>query len=221
MKTRFFFVIYLHSETIKTILDGMRIIADPLQRNSSHITVKGPYRNIQKKRLLEDNELIHGKEIRVIGAGNFFDGNQNTVFLKCEDKPELYTIWKSKEEKTYKEFHPHITVYDGSDRSFATKLFETINAYPIKFSFLVDKLDLYSSADKTKLFNLRTQVDYGLLSNITSTEIRQDNIDTLSETQRLTIVDRLCSYLVKCTPTSLTPNVCIEGLREHGICVEG
>jgi 2'-5' RNA ligase len=195
MKTRFFFVIYLHNDTVRGILDGMRLIADPMQRNFSHITVKGPYRNIQKKRLFEDSKLIEGKEIRVSGAGNFFTDNQNTVFLKCEEKQELYTIWKTKEGRTYSEFHPHITIYDGADRSFANKLFSTIDAHKINFSFIVEKLELYSSADKTKLFNLNAQLDYSLLSKITGINIRPDNIDKLSDQQRISAIDKLCGIL--------------------------
>jgi 2'-5' RNA ligase len=220
MKTRFFFVIYLHNETIKAVLDGMRIIADPLQRNFSHITVKGPYRNIQKKRLNEDSKLIQGKEIKVLGAGNFFVDNQNTVFLKCEEKEELYTIWKTKEEKTYKEFHPHITIYDGDNRLFAKQLFDTINSHKINFSFVVDKLELYSSADKNKLFNLKHQVDYLLLSKIAGITITQENIDKLSNQKRVELIDKLCDILERVNDLLDDPKVSPSRLHEHSLLIE-
>lgn len=195
MRTRFFFVIFLHDETIGSLLDGMRIIADPMQRNLSHITVKGPYWNSQKKRLSTDNKLIQGQEIKITGTGNFFIDNQNTVFLKCEEKKELYDIWKTKEEKTYKEFHPHITIYDGKDRTFAKILFDTINTHNINFSFTVEKLDLYSTADKIKLFNLEAKVNYQLISKIVGFHISKENIDLLTETQRITAIDKLCTAI--------------------------
>jgi len=195
MKERFFFVIYLHNEAIKTILDPMRIIADPKQRNLSHITVKGPYRNAQKKRLVQDSKLIQGQDITVHGAGNFFIENQNTVFLRCEEKEELYTIWKSKEEKTYKEFHPHITIYDGDNRKFAKNLFNTINSHNINFSFKVDKLELYSSADKSRLFNLRAQANYSTISSMAGRFIDQANIDSLTDDERLLVIDKMCELL--------------------------
>lgn len=197
MKNKFFFVIYLNNDNIKAILDGMRIIADPLQRNFSHITVKGPYRNVQKKRLNEDSKLIQGKEIKVLGAGNFFVENQNTVFLKCEEKKELFSIWKSKEEKTYKEFHPHITIYDGDDRSFAEKLYKTIYSHEINFSFIAKELEIYTSTDRAKLFNLKAEANYPFLSKISGFEITEDNIDNLNEKQKLTVVKRLCQTLEK------------------------
>lgn len=195
MKTKYFFVIYLNNDTIKKILDSMKLIADPLQRNFSHITVKGPYRNHQRKRLVEDNKLIQGKEINVLGVGNFFIGKQNTVFLKCEEKKELYDIWKTKEEKTYNEFHPHITIYDGNDRNFASNLFEIINSHKVNFSFVVDKLDLYSSKDKTGLSNLETNVDYNALTKIVGFEISINNINKLSNMQRISAIDKLCTEL--------------------------
>jgi len=195
MKERFFFVIYLHNEIIKTILDSMRIIADPKQRNISHITVKGPYRNAQKKRLVQDSKLIQGQHLSIQGAGNFFIEKQNTVFLKCEEKEELYTIWKSKEEKTYKEFHPHITIYDGNNRVFAKNLFETISSHDINFSFKVDKLELYSSADKTRLFNLKAQADYSTISKLAGRIINQKNIDALTDDEKLSAIDKLCNIL--------------------------
>jgi len=220
MKNKFFFVIYLHNETIKTILDGMRLIADPLQRNFSHITVKGPYRNIQKKRLNEDSKLIRGKEITVLGAGNFFVDNQNTVFLRCEEKQELYEIWKTKEEKTYKEFHPHITIYDGHDRIFANKLYETINAHKINFSFVVDKLELYSSADRMKLFNLKAQVEYPVLSKLTGVTITEENIDLLTTSQRIQIIDNLCTVLEKINKLLNDSTLNSYNIHEHRLLVE-
>jgi 2'-5' RNA ligase len=221
MRTRFFFVIYLHDETIGSLLDGMRIIADPMQRNFSHITVKGPYWNSQKKRLSIDNKLIEGKEIKITGTGNFFIENQNTVFLKCEERQELYDIWKTKEEKTYKEFHPHITIYDGKDRTFAQILYETINAHNINFCFTVEKLDLYSTADKIKLFNLKAQVNYSLISKIVGFHISKGNIDTLTETQRITAIDKLCTAieLANCS-VKTTLNTNKQHAYDHHLLIE-
>lgn len=53
-------------------------------------------------------------------VGNFFDYGQNTVFFKCDDNKNLRKIWK---KKGYKDFKPHITLYDGKNKEFAQKLF--------------------------------------------------------------------------------------------------
>ena len=198
MKKRFFFVIYLHDKTLKSYLDCMRLIADSRQKNFSHITVKGPYKTNQQKLLQEDNNEIIGKEVKVIGVGNFFEENQNTIFLKCEESKELYNIWKRKEEKTYSEFHPHITIYDGLDRSYAIQLFKIINNYNINFKFKIDKLELYSTRNKNEndLYNLRSSLEYyKIVSEIANFEIAESNIDSLSMPHRLKIIDKLCQKL--------------------------
>jgi 2'-5' RNA ligase len=195
MKKKYFFLIYLN-DSVKQILDGMRLIADPMQKNNSHITVKGPYKTAQRKKLVDDNKLIKGKDVKVVGAGKFFEANQNTVFFECEDNPELFEIWNGKEEKSYKEFHPHITIYDGENRNFADRLFNIIDAHSIAFSFTVEKLTLYSSLDKNRdFFHLKRQTDYQFLSRMVEFDINQDNIDTLSDEQRLDIIDKLCELL--------------------------
>ena len=195
MTSKFFFVIYPGSEFIKSILDGMRLIADPSQKNFSHITVKGPYVTKQKKQLIEDNELVKGKEIQVLGAGKFFANKQSTVFFRCEDDKELYEVWKSKKERTYKEFHPHITIYDGENREFACKLFDTINSLDIHFYFVAKELEMYASMHKKHMYNLKTQVKYPFISAVTRIDISQENIDSLSDNQRIVAIRRLCKTL--------------------------
>lgn len=195
MTSKFFFVIYPGDEVIKSILDGMRLIADPSQKNFSHITVKGPYVTKQKKQLIEDNELVKGQEIQVLGVGKFFANKQSTVFFRCEDNKELYEVWKSKKERTYKDFHPHITIYDGDNREFACKLYDTINNYDIHFYFIAKELEMYASMHKRHMYNLKTQAKYSLISAVTRIDISQENIDSLSDSQRIIAIRRLCKTL--------------------------
>jgi 2'-5' RNA ligase len=195
MKNRYFFVIYFYDEILRATLNALRLIADSRQRNLSHITVKGPYTTNQKKRLLMDSDEVKGTDLKVIGTGNFFEGTQNTVFLKCEDNEDLYNIWKSKEEKSFKEFHPHITIYDGNDRVYAQRIYDSLKSYRINFSFKVDKLEIYSSKDKDILFNLKNQVDYNFLTTISNVIITENNVDMLSQDERIRIISILGSFL--------------------------
>ncbi len=195
MKPRHFFVIYLNNSVLKNILDAIRIVADSSQRNCTHITVKGPYNTIQKEILKKDNLELRGKTIKVSGAGNFFSDIQNTVFLKCEHNNNLYNVWKSKEDKTYKEFNPHITIYDGNNKLYAKNLFELLNSSNIQFSFIIDQLELYSSNQKHRLFNLRSQADYDMISEIAGKHITCNNIGSLKNKQRLVIIKKLLNNL--------------------------
>lgn len=201
-KPKYFFVIYLGDERLQSLVDAMRIVADPKQRNISHLTVKGPYNTAQKELLNRDNKIIKGERINVLGAGNFFGENQNTVFLECEDKEILYNIWKRKEERTFPNYHPHITIYDGKDSAFAHQLFQTLRQHKINFSFKVDELGLYSSHDKTSLFNLNMRTNFELLSDVAGKPINENNIGKLSERERIDLIDKLCDRLEKISTQS-------------------
>lgn len=196
-KEKFFFVIYFKNEEIKQVLNGLRLVADPSQNNIAHLTVKGPYVSKQLKKLNEDKKLIEGKFIDVIGVGNFFSENQNTVFLKCADKIELKQIWETKEIKTYKEFHPHITIYDGKDKKYAKNLYKILNSRHLEFSLEIAELDLYSTNDKFTLFNLKNSVNYEMLSKAVGHKISSKEIISLNENSRLDIIDKLSETLIK------------------------
>lgn len=199
-KEKYFFVIYFKNELIKKVLNGLRLVADPTQNNVAHLTVKGPYVSKQMKKLHEDKQLIEGKSIHIIGVGNFFSEHQNTVFFKCEEKIELTKIWQSKNIKTYKEFHPHITIYDGKDRNYAIHLFETLHSHNINLSLEVDELDLYSTNDKFTLMNLHHSVDYKLLSEAAGHDVTSQEILSLDEHSRLKIIDKLSKKLAVVSP---------------------
>ncbi len=194
-KTKFFFVIYFNNQKIKRILNAMRIVADSNQKNIAHITVKGPYINKQVKKLNQDNDLIAGKMIDVLGAGNFFSDNQNTVFLRCKDKEELQQIWRTKEKKTYKSYHPHITIYDGNDREYAENLYEVLNSYNLSFRFKVSKLELYSTLDKFTLFNFQEMIDYDLITKLAGFKVDRLNVHGLTSEERIKVLEGLCVRL--------------------------
>lgn len=195
MKKKFFFVIYFNNEKIKEVLNGLRLIADSSQNNITHLTVKGPYVSRQIKRLDHDNKLIEGKFIDVLGAGNFFMDNQNTVFLQCKEKVELNQIWKTKDNKTYKSYHPHITIYDGDNEEYAKEIYKIINSYDLSFKFKVSKLEMYSTIDKYSLFNLKEIVNYNLISKLAGHKVTPENVKMLGKKDRLKIIEGLCKLL--------------------------
>ncbi|HEX2787387.1 MAG TPA: hypothetical protein VHP32_05725 [Ignavibacteria bacterium] len=192
MSKKSFFVIYINDNDLKTIIDSIRVVADPQQKSSSHVTVKGPYKTNQVKRLQEESKAIEGKYFPVFGVGTFFHLNQNTVFWRCSNENILHDIWKTKSKKTYDDYHPHITIYDGTDRNYAQKLFKIINFFDIHFSFKINKLEIYSS---NPLFNLKTFADYEFITREVGYDINKNNIDNLTPKQRLYIVSKLCKKL--------------------------
>src|SRR6266404_4798519 len=115
-----FYVLYVRDAPLGDCLEAIRLFADPSAKMSAHLTVRGPYK--KKLPLLSLRSRINGERICVEDVGNFFREGQNTVFFSCFS-PHLQTIWK----KTDFGYNPHITIYDGSSRSFGRKLYSVMN----------------------------------------------------------------------------------------------
>ena len=196
MKKRYFFLIYLNNNLINTIVNGIRLLSDYNQRNFAHLTLKGPYSTNQINLLKKDEQLIKGEIIKITDVDSFFYPQQNTVFFKCKTPDVLFDIWKKQSEKTFNVFNPHITLYDGDNRAFASKLLSIVSKYNISFDIVIEKLELYSSSS-LGLFNLRTEIDYNLLGKIIKFDINQNNIAKISVENRLLFIERLASELSK------------------------
>lgn len=193
---KYFFLIYPEDTHIRVVLDSIRVIADPTQKNFSHITLKGPYSKRVDKIFKRDNANIAGKRIKIQGSGCFFNESQSTVFLSCVKTDELENIWRSKKEKTYKEFHPHLTIYDGKDREFAKNLLEIFNRYHLSFEFKIKTLTLYESKSlKNDLFNLQSAIDFGKIKELTQSNLNEKDLLDLNKTERLQLVEKLCQSL--------------------------
>ncbi len=112
---RTFNVLYVSDNVIRTCLNTILIVCDPSEKTPVHITVGGPNRPRPRPKRYGDS--IRRLPVSVLGVGNFFGPNQNTVFLRCGSE-YMKKIW----DKPDFEFNPHITLYDGDSRDFALKL---------------------------------------------------------------------------------------------------
>lgn len=195
---RYFFIIDLKEGEIPPLVNCLKILADPKQWNEAHITVKGPYKTNQKKIFENDNKILKpGIQLSILGVGNFFNENQNTVYLKCEKHEILQSIWETKTNRTFKNFNPHITICDNKDKEFSEEIFRIINNYNIKFVVNIEKLNLYSSKDKYKLFNLRDNISYLKLNDILGENINSKNIDKISKENRLKYIEKICEEIIR------------------------
>ena len=129
MNKRILYVIYVNSGLVGACLDFLRILASPDAKRYSHVTVRGPYEvSLDRNELKALNTHIVSNSIYLDGTGNFFGEGQNTVFFSCSG-PYLRKIWHKPE---FRDFNPHVTVYDGEDVEFARSLFEVISSYSYK-----------------------------------------------------------------------------------------
>ncbi len=78
---KIFYVIYIKDKLLRTIIDGIRILADPLEKQEAHITVRGPYEQ-SFYHLSQKNEIIKHTRIKIQGISTFFNSIQSTIFLR-------------------------------------------------------------------------------------------------------------------------------------------
>jgi 2'-5' RNA ligase len=203
---RYFIIITIKNAILRTLVDGIRLFADPLQKHSAHITVRGPYESQKEsidyiKKLNEWEQEIIGTHINVVGVATFFNTTQNTIYFKCESE-ELRSIWW---KKNFKGFTPHITLYDKADRAFAESILEILESKDISFNFTVQSLDrLITRSNKfsksqTDLFNypkLYTLVNLPILNTLLETSFIDKDFLNLTKHERLFYIDRLSTILM-------------------------
>lgn len=198
---RIFYVINIKDRNLKTLIDGIRVIADPKEKNYAHITVKGPYNQI--KNIDKENDIIKNKIIYVNNISTFVTNKQNTIYLECFSN-HLSKIW---DKADYKEFTPHITLYDGNDKVFADDLFNVLKKHNIKFSFKVDQLDILYSSKGQLNTNLVSDSDlFFNLSYYLNETINYHKIENLDNQEKLKLIDRLISYFENWDKKSVYPS---------------
>lgn len=222
---RYFGVININDKNAQTFVDGIRLLCVSKVKHMAHITLQGPKENKNeiKFQSIRRNEQI----VRVSGVGNFFDNGQNTVFLKCNlDGGEQIKSMIDKPD--YGNETPHITLYDGTDRNFAEKLFNLTQKYKIRFQIIVsepnyivresDNKKIKSDLDiihSTKDYNKFSTEFYDHLSYYMGGETIDENfIESLSEEQRLHYIDKLLSLFQNWQNHNVIPNPCIETINE-------
>ncbi|RTL53019.1 MAG: hypothetical protein EKK40_06390 [Bradyrhizobiaceae bacterium] len=132
---RIFYGLYVQNEKLAAAFDLIRFLAEPNFFRRAHITVRGPYTTPL---------TINSSETFTIypkGIDSFFDvtQRQHTVFLKCEI-PGIERVWHKPDFEG--KITPHITFYDGKERSLAYSLLRQLQThnwiFPIQSTELVE-----------------------------------------------------------------------------------
>lgn len=150
---RYFYGVYLEDRAVGTILDLVRFLGEPDAIRFSHITLRGPYegRPMNRKRLdIYNRNANYTWEVGLDKPIGFFSGKQSTIVIAVDlnSLSDLYF------KKDYPDGTPHVTLYDGSCRSFATDLLDTVQGYLWKQTVKVGKL---------KEVERKMKLDQGLL----------------------------------------------------------
>jgi hypothetical protein len=163
--------------------------ADPDQKDAAHITLRGPYAKHQDAAYLPVK--MENAPISITDANCFFEGNQNTVFLEC-GSPLIERNWNM---KSYKGYHPHITIYDGKDRAFAQKLLSTLKQNRLYLTVTAGEVVPVQSTRGQGAMKLGMEGINVFLRDAIGRDQTWDSIANMADWQRLNIVDRLCSRL--------------------------
>lgn len=126
---RVLYCVYVPPGKIRTLLDAIRLIANPATKHPAHITVRGPYSDYRDPRTWSNT--VQGQRVHVGGIGTFFGPSQNTVLVKVES-PAIKALWHKPD---YPEYSPHLTIYDGDSRVFAEALRDILESRDPKFTF--------------------------------------------------------------------------------------
>lgn len=198
---RLFYVINIKDRNLKTLIDGIRIIGDPKEKNHAHITVKGPYN--KPKNIEKENQIIRNSIVTIKDVSTFISNKQNTVYLNCYSEV-LRKIW---DKADYKDFTPHLTLYDGNDNYFAIKLFELLKQHNINFTFNVDQLEIIHSS-KGQL-NTELVSDEDLFFNLSyylNEKITYELIDKLDNIGKLNLIEKLLTYFKEWNKNNVYPS---------------
>jgi hypothetical protein len=184
----YFYIISIQDNFIRAYLDLLRFIANPNEKRTSHITVRGPYK--KKINLLQKSADILGKNVTITGAGCFFSKKQNTVYLNCESDA-IRKVWLKKSLN----YNPHLTIYDGNNRSFAESILTSLTANQYRITFTsTDLIPLRICKGQTDA-DLLISVDINLLGRLLKTDIDLDTIKTMTEHNRINVFSELSSFL--------------------------
>lgn len=190
-----FYVAYPSNENVRNLINAIRIIVEENPRTQVHITVRGPYiRKLSEKKIIELSSFIKGERIEIVDVDNFFHSSQNTVFFKCKDNLNLKKVWR---KTSYKEYNPHITIYDGIDNTFAHEVFNILKQNFKPFAYQIEELSWLEPKNKEKLeiFHLKAIIDFQIVSNILECEFNLNTVKNLNKMDRLKYISILSRKL--------------------------
>lgn len=124
---RRFYGVYLADSNIATVLDLIRFLGEPDSLRFSHITLRGPYKNPMKRERFEaiNSRADFDWRIELLRPTQFFSPSQCTVVIEVNLGSLLPIFYKP----DFPDGIPHITIYDGVDSEFASKIHELISRY--------------------------------------------------------------------------------------------
>ena len=191
------YVVKILDREISSILNFIKLLCAPNSKTEVHLSIRGPYKSkLKPNKIAEYNELVKNSRVTITEVGNFFQENQNTVFLKCESET-IEKIWKKTTyKKTIYGYNPHLTLYDGKDKDFAYMLYETLHQRSIDISFLASELIFYDTSKNNLSLMLSYGIDTQIIEDVIKISWENLNLLKMNNEDRLSLISKCFEYLL-------------------------
>ena len=200
MTAPYLYILYLSDEIVAPSLELVRRICEPNARAKPHVTMRGPLRGRADSPERWESKQI--TRITLIEAGQFLSADdvrslQNTVFMKCDLHEQAWLHYTP----DYPTSLPHVTLYDGTSRDFANRLWSLLRHYPWHLDIelaapaTLRKVVLGSRKRKHTLAITYSSEARALFRELIGEELRYKYVAAMSDEERLRVTDLVCRYL--------------------------
>ncbi|MDF0603880.1 hypothetical protein P1J78_24505 [Psychromarinibacter sp. C21-152] len=187
---KYFVGVFFEDERVDRLFDLTRVVLQPDFARKAHITLRGPYKHRK-----DINKSVLEKQMDPIllsKPSTFFNERQNTVFLRAEIA-FISDFWRKPD---YPDGTPHLTIYDGKDRSFAWQVLQVLRDFPWRFYVRPTKLRILSSKEPLETKYLKDFTNFNLaLDEVSDRSYSMEAIRKMHTGQRIEILRRVCRNL--------------------------
>lgn len=176
---QYFLFLELRDSEICTLLHGLRFsfTGRPSQTNI-HMTVRGPYAKPLKQVQIEPFRVALSRDVlRISGVGMFENPDGIVVYLNVNSDNLKKIWWKRDYPKGKYGFNPHISLYRGSDKDLAARVYDFLKEENLDLQCCDYELTPYVSNQFCLLSGARRRLDKHFLRLILKGKVRGDILE--------------------------------------------
>jgi len=192
-------VLYISDQVVGPHLQLLRNICDPRSNSKPHVTVRyAENLPIPAQHLTRWVDYIDVIEPGAFGVEDEWSQLNRTVYLRCES--DQLTDLEHKPDYPNSVFH--VTIYDGKSLDFARALLKVIRKFEWRFrvplpsnttlSTIHVKAKRSPKTGRRRPYRLEARK---LFTELTSRPMTRRLVESLSDTQRLDLVEAVCAHL--------------------------
>lgn len=171
-KKRYFVFLEICDKGICELLNKLRTIFNQKPFGSNiHVTIRGPYsKPVTEQELDGWYDKIKSDPILIANAGMFENEDESIVYLgvsAAHNSKNIIRITRKFDYPKHKfDFNPHITLYAGTNKDLAKRIYEFLRREQIELVCHSFELSVYGSSPQKELFNEPQQSRRGFMSNL-------------------------------------------------------